>query len=112
MNDTQAQFYLDVIRVYTEKEVPDDLFRKLFATIFIDLSQTGPDELSLVHTELMEKAQLYFAEQEEFKRAQILKQARDAAFQVFEARDEHLSKLKEILKKAQEDDGETKNSTE
>ena len=104
MNNTQAKFYLDVLRVYKEKDVPFDMVEKIYNVIFIELSMTGPDELSLEHTELMENAQLHFAELEEFKKADVLKKTRETAFEIFKAREEHLDILKNILKKQKEDD--------
>jgi hypothetical protein len=108
MNVTQAQFYLDVIRVYNEKGVPEERIDKLFNVIFIELSLVDADDLSREHTQLMDKAQLHFASIEDFKRADLIKKTKEIAFQIFKARDEHLKflqeKLDEKLKKKKDDD--------
>ena len=107
MNATQAKFYLDVIRVYREKEVPVEMLDKMFDIIFIELSLVDADELSLEHAKLMEETEIHYAGKEQFKKADVLKKSREAAFKVFEARDLYLKKLKDIQKKNKQDDTET-----
>jgi hypothetical protein len=104
MNATQAKFYLKALKVIAEKAPSLDELYKWYDMIFIELSLVNPDELSLEHTELMEKSQLFFADREEFKKAEVLKTAREAAFKVFEAREAHLIKLQELLNKKQDDE--------
>jgi hypothetical protein len=104
MNTTQARFYLDAIRVFTEKNMPLYYMINWYNMIFIELSQVVANELSLEHTQLMESAELFYAGQLDFKRAGLLKSTRETAFKVFEARDLHLKQLKELLNKKRNND--------
>tara|TARA_R110000765_G_scaffold306554_1_gene400438 strand:- start:213 stop:533 length:321 start_codon:yes stop_codon:yes gene_type:complete len=103
MNALQATFYLDVIRVYREKGVPEEMIDKVFDLIFIELSLVDPDDLELEHTNLMEVSQLHYADIENFRKADLIKKTREMALEIFKARDAHLKTLKEIKNKQDEE---------
>ena len=98
MNKVQVKFYKDALKLYRKKGNPQQDFDNLFKLIFAELSAITPEQLSLDHTVLMEEAEIHYAEKEDFKKAELLKNARESAFKVFEAREEHLKLLKKIQK--------------
>jgi len=104
MNEIQSTFYLKVINLYEEKDMPLSVFVGLYEILFTELSLVGSDEVSLDHTMLMEKCMLFYAEQQDFERAGLLKRFIESSLEVFRARDEHLKKLKELLNKKRDDE--------
>ncbi len=106
MKVSMAEFYLKVLQVYDDKQVPGKVMRQALNMVFRELSQTNPEDLSKEHSILMENVIPRFAEHEEFEKAALIKEAHAATLKVFEARDEHLKKLRE-LEKENKDDTET-----
>ncbi len=105
-----AEFYLKVLQVYDDKQVPGKIMRQALDMIFRELSQVDPDELSKEHTILMEEVIPRYSEQEEFEKAALISEAQKGSLKILEARDNHLKKLKELDTKLKKDD--TKTDTE
>ena len=105
MEKQRLEFYNQAIDLYTDKDLPDQHFQELFEMIFTELSNIDPEIVSLDHVLLMERAKKYYANAEDFKRAQALKELIQAAHNIFEARAEHLKKLKELQNKYKGNDG-------
>jgi hypothetical protein len=99
MTEEQARFYIKVINLYIKKEVPENHMNKMVDLSYIELSLVEADNLSLVHAELMETLEKVFAKEEDFLRAGLMRDQRNNAFKIFEARQKHLDKLKEIRDK-------------
>ena len=93
MNTERANFYLKSIAIYRDNQLPEDQIESLFNLIFVELSMTSPDELSIQHVCLMEDSEKHFAEQEDYKRANFMKESRESAFQIFEGRQKVLDTL-------------------
>jgi hypothetical protein len=96
MEASRAQFYIKAINVYKEKEVPQDKLEDLYNIIFIELSMTDSENISLEHVCLMEESQKHFVEIEDFKRANFMKESKESAFKIFEARQKVIDMHKKI----------------
>ena len=108
MNSSRAEFYIKVISVYKEKEVPQDKVEDLYNIIFIELSMTKPENLSAEHVCLMEDSQKHFVEIEDFKRANFMKESRESAFKIFEARQKVIDMHKKIDEMSKDNEEENK----
>ena len=73
MNKIQSKFYLKVIDLYEKKDMPTHVFLGLYNTLLKELSLVKTEEVSLDHIKLIEKSMLFYAEQQDFEKALILK---------------------------------------
>ena len=103
MKVSMAEFYLKVLQVYDDKQVPVKVMRQALDMIFKEFSQTNPEDLSKEHAILMENVIPRFSENEDFEKAALIKEAHKATLKVFEARGEHLKNLRELEKKNKDD---------
>ena len=96
MDKKQIEFYKNTINKYKENvgKFSHSEIESLYNVVFAEIAVVKPDNLSLEHTELMEKCQDFFADNEDFDKAALLKRAREGAFKIFEARQDYLNKLK------------------
>lgn len=96
MTEGQARFYIKVIKLYIEKSIPENHMNKMVDLSYIELSLVESEDLSMIHVELMETLENVFVKDEDFLRAGMMRDRRNSAFKIFEARDFYLKTLKYI----------------
>lgn len=82
------RFFKEQIDKFKKRElVNPDFEDELYQILFRDLSQIPPDKLQDIHKELAREAEDYFSYQEDYEKAQKLKQYQETIDEIIKAKE-------------------------
>ena len=82
-----ANFYLKVLKIYDDKQVPEKIMRQSLDMIFKDFVESSPKDYQREHVTLMKEVIQRFSDQEEFEKAALIKEAYKATISLLEKKE-------------------------